>query len=282
MSKALVKFGFTYNQLISDGFLIDQNKIDDIKNWLNSNNLPQLTNEQIVHFLLSYDENVEFTQLTIKAYFRIKNGALDVFADRRFTANDVQKAFNVASMCVWPKKTPEGYAVILYKFKNSDYWSWDLKHAAKIVFMAIECAIFDYPAKGLIVLADLKNFRMGHLIQLRPRPLKILIDYLQEALPVKLKEIHVFNSKELLNQLLAIVSPFMKKQLFEKIHFHSKDINWDTFYEKHLSKQHLCKDYGGDLPSSSDLEKLTIQKLIDMEEYFETDELWLQQSQKQK
>ncbi|KAF5284123.1 hypothetical protein FQR65_LT00123 [Abscondita terminalis] len=272
MSDTLLKYGFSYNQLIDKGTLIDCSKVETIKNWLCMDQLPQLTKEQIVLFLISCDDDVDFTKVTIKAYFSIKYNNNDVFNNRKVSDDDVQKALDVGSICVWPRKTSGGYAIMRYAFKSSEYWKWNLKQATKIAFMAIESVIFDYPVQGLIVLIDLKNVSLGHLMQLRPGPLKVLIDYFQDALPVKLISIHGFNSPWFLNQILAIILPFMKQELFEKISFHPKNIDWDNFYKQHVPKEMMCKDYGGDFLLCDEIEKLTIEKFASMKEYFEIEE----------
>ncbi|KAF5284125.1 hypothetical protein FQR65_LT00125 [Abscondita terminalis] len=191
---------------------------------------------------------------------------------KRLRSDDVQKALDVGSVCVWPQKTKDGYAIIQYKFKSSDYWKWDIKSAIKLVFMTIEMAIFDYPARGLIILVDLENMSAGHLIRLRPQSVKLFFEYLQEALPVKLKFFHVLNSPSFLNQLISIILPLMHKEIFEKMRFHPKNIDWEDFYEQYVPKEALSKDYGGDLPCCSEIEKSTLQKLIEMEEFFDTEE----------
>ncbi|KAF5285076.1 hypothetical protein FQA39_LY16765 [Lamprigera yunnana] len=270
----MIKFGFTYDQIKNDGLLQDHSKVNTICKWAEEEEqVPNLTEEQTVLFLLACEEDVGYTKSVILAYYRIKRSSPDIFDDRLLDADDVQSALKMTSICVFPLNTYNDCAIVLVKFTNARPWNWSLKHAAKAIFMAIDCAIYEYPPKGLIILVDMETFTWGHLLKFRPTPLKIIIDYFQEALPVKLIEIHVLNTVSFLTQLLKIVSPFMNKELLKKIHFHPRGLDWDDFYKTALPKSALCNDYGGELASISKCEEVTRKQLRRLEEHFEAEQL---------
>ncbi|KAF5285075.1 hypothetical protein FQA39_LY16764 [Lamprigera yunnana] len=271
----MIKFGFTYEQIKDDGLLQDHSKVNTICKWAKEEEkrVPSLTEEQTVLFLLSCEEDVEYTKNVILAYYRIKRSSPDIFDDRLLDADDVQSALKMTSICVLPLNTYNDCVIVLVKFTNARPWNWSLKNAAKAVFMAIDCAIYEYPPKGLIILIDMENFTWTHLLKLRPILLKTIFDYLQEALPVKLKDIHVLNTVSFITQLLNIISPLMNKELLKKIHFHPRGLDWDDFHKTVLPKSALCKDYGGELASISECKELTLKKLRRLEEHFEAEQL---------
>jgi hypothetical protein len=65
----------------------------------------------------------------------------------------------------------------------------------------------------------------------------------------------------------------MTKELFDIIHVHPSgmDFNQD-FFEKFLPKSSMPEDYGGDLPSISQLHEKNCELLCSFKEYFELEE----------
>ena len=73
------------------------------------------------------------------------------------------------------------------------------------------------PQKGLIILFDMLNMRLGHLTKSKLSTIKLFLKYLQEALAVKLEAIHIFNARHISNLLLTLVKPFMKGEILKKV-----------------------------------------------------------------
>lgn len=48
----------------------------------------------------------------------------------------------------------------------------------------------------------------------------------QDGLPIRLKGIHVFNAVPLIHQLLALVKPIMKKELFDLVYNIKTQLNF--------------------------------------------------------
>lgn len=83
------KVGFTAETIINDGRTTRQS-IDDVTEWLKTQDLPDLSDEQIALFLLSCDNEYELTKNTIKAYFSAKKFGPEVFNDRDLNRPDIQ------------------------------------------------------------------------------------------------------------------------------------------------------------------------------------------------
>lgn len=65
----------------------------------------------------------------------------------------------------------------------------------------------------------------------------------------------------------------MSKQLFDMVHVHPSGMNFNTeFFKKYLPKENMPSDYGGDLPSISELHKKNCENLHRFKEYFELEE----------
>lgn len=63
----------------------------------------------------------------------------------------------------------------------------------------------------------MQNVGMRHLLRPKIEPLKYFFRYLQEALPAKLEAIHVINCVSFFDMFLALVKPFMKSEIIQKV-----------------------------------------------------------------
>lgn len=56
-----------------------------------------------------------------------------------------------------------------------------------------------------------------HLTRIRMANIKSFLQFVQEAIPIKLKTIHVLNSVYFVDKILAILKPFMKMELLKMV-----------------------------------------------------------------
>ena len=73
----------------------------------------------------------------------------------------------------------------------------------------------DGTTSGHIILVDMQGVSLGHVGRLSPMTTKKFLYYLQDALPVRLKGLHFMNSVPAMDLILAMMKPFMKKELLD-------------------------------------------------------------------
>lgn len=266
------KFGFTAKQIINDG-RITWEDIDLMKTWLTTQNLPKLTDEQIVLFLLSCNNEQEPTQATIKSFYAVRNSAPGLFDNRTIKREDIQKQLKTVEFCLFPERTDDGCVVIYHGLQNTAYSQYEMEPTHKLLYMTLDAALYDYPPEGLIMLFNMKGMGVMHLTRFRLGLIKIFFPYLQKGLPLRLKSIHVLNTGYFIDKVMAIIKPFAKKEVLDMVHFHPADMDMELFYEKWVPKRCLPEDLGGDLPPVRDLHQNNIEKLTDMDAYFKEEEL---------
>lgn len=86
----LPRYGFTAQKVIDDGRTAWQD-VEELKKWLSTQDFPKLTDEQVVVFLLSCDNDHEATKKTIEAFYYSKTNAPELFNDRNLERPDLQK-----------------------------------------------------------------------------------------------------------------------------------------------------------------------------------------------
>lgn len=58
-----------------------------------------------------------------------------------------------------------------------------------------------------------------HLTRIRMGNLKNFMQFVQEAVPIQLKSIHVLNSVYFIDKILRIIKPFIKTDLLKLVRF---------------------------------------------------------------
>lgn len=70
-----------------------------------------------------------------------------------------------------------------------------------------------------------------------------------------------------------MVKPFVHKAIFDIIHVHPPETDYNEFFEKYIPRSHMPKDFSGDLPTITELHEKNIEAMLCMKEYFRLDEL---------
>lgn len=93
----------------------------------------------------------------------------------------------------------------------------------------------------------------------------------QEALPVRLKQIHLVNVSPLIDRILTIVKPLMRKEVQEALKFHLP--NSETIFDD-IPKNILPIEYGGEGMSLDAVKKIMDASIRENREYLMNEEYW--------
>lgn len=89
---------------------------------------------------------------------------------------------------------------------------------------------------GFMIIVDMKGITFSHITRLNPMTLKYIFDYLQEAIPIRLKAMHFINTTQVMDVLMSLIKPLIKKELMEMVSLTNirKYINLKTEYKTDL------------------------------------------------
>ncbi|XP_061398072.1 alpha-tocopherol transfer protein-like [Musca vetustissima] len=253
-----------------------------LQKWFEANeNLPEKIDRIfLARFYYRSDKNIEETKKLLLGHYAIRKKNPNIFFARD---PDSQHALNTAEFVHFvtlPGLTPDKNQVKLIKLKNADpnkvHFVEDMKSlimAHDGAFCEADMIVNDVPyfAENLIQIVDMDGFTMKHMTHLSLPALLVFLRYMQKYCPIKFKTIHLINCPAYVNNMFAMVKPFMKKETIDKIQFHVRSI--ENLFES-VPKEMLPSEYGGNSSSIDDLSEEMLNSLRSKRNYLIDPNYW--------
>ncbi|XP_054282835.1 alpha-tocopherol transfer protein-like isoform X2 [Macrosteles quadrilineatus] len=246
--------------------------IAELRSWMKSQpHLPIVNDEQLILFHHSCYFNLEATKSCIEVYYTTRTNTPEFFHNRDLTRPELKKGLEVLEYGCFPVKDPHGYQIIFHRLKVFEPKHYVFNDGVKLLSMAIDaCLQVEGTVPGYVFLFDMSGVKFGHITRLSISSLRKFFLYIQEGMPVRLKAIHILNTQPVIDKILLLVKPFMKKELYQLIHFH-REGHMEEVY-KSLPKSCLPSDFGGDLPSISNLHESYCEWMEKLQSSFKVEE----------
>ncbi|XP_025994510.2 clavesin-2 isoform X2 [Solenopsis invicta] len=169
-----------------------------------------------------------------------------------------------------PKPDKNGNRIIFHRLADSRPSEYMFNDGIKLLLMSIDASLYtDGCSPGYIFLFDMVGVRLGHLPRLSINSIRRFFEYLQEGMPVRLKGIYVLNAVWFMDKVLALIKPFMKRELYEMLYLYTGNVS-DIY--PHIPPECLPKDFGGELDCVASLHKTHCMKLDHLRNYFREEE----------
>ncbi|XP_033209183.1 clavesin-1 [Belonocnema kinseyi] len=117
----------------------------------------------------------------------------------------------------------------------------------RIFYLIHEAAVLETATQvhGVVVIMDFDGLSMKQVMGLTPAFCMRLLSFIQEAMPLRLKEVHFVKQPFLFNMVWQMFKPFVKEKLKKRMFFHGTKM---SSLHTHMAASHLPKNYGGELP----------------------------------
>lgn len=151
------------------------------------------------------------------------------------------------------ERTPENFKVSIFRLTDDDPDKINFNDVIKAFYMAADIRLVcteDVWADGEVPIFDMTNITIRHFTRVVFSTMRLFMKYSQEAHPVIVQQIHIVNCSSLLNRVLAIMRPFLKAEVAERIQTHLP--NSDTLF-KFIPRELLPKEYNGFAGSIEDI-----------------------------
>lgn len=240
-----------------------------IKDWLNKQpHLPHDVEEVLLRrFYTSSGKRMERVKRTMDLFFTIRSTAPELFLKRDPWSPEIRRVFEVTDMLPLPNKTKENYKVFIYRLNNPDYDLFNFVDSVKTFFMLADTRLTeedDIPS-GEIPIFDSANITLKFIGKINLSVLRKYMLYTQEAIPIRLKQVHVINAPAYIGKLFAICKPFLKAEVAKLIKFHEP--NTDTLYQD-VPQDLLPFEYGGKAGSIDQIKRYWIKRIEAKRDWF--------------
>ncbi|XP_072938111.1 alpha-tocopherol transfer protein-like [Epargyreus clarus] len=238
------------------------NELVPIKQWLSRQpHLPQDIEDVLLRrFYTSCGRNMERIKRTIDLFFTIRSTAPELFCKRDPWSAEIRRVFEITDMLPLPNKTKENYKVFIYRLNNPDLDLFNFTDAVKTFFMLADTRLTeedDIPS-GEIPIFDSANVSLKFIGKVNLSVLRKYMVYTQEAIPIRLKQVHVINAPSYISKIYALCKPFLKSEVAKLIKFHEP--NSDTLY-KDVPQELLPYEYGGKAGSVDQIKRYWIKRI---------------------
>ncbi|XP_072382632.1 alpha-tocopherol transfer protein-like [Diabrotica undecimpunctata] len=227
--------------------------------------LPKVSELIMACFLHSCFYKIEAAKSAVDVYFTGSTLNPDMFQFKTLKDPIVKRTTDNNLVVILPKKAPNGDSVFILKpGENPENYHYPTQckvlDAQRIIHLHEKG-----PFTGIHIVVDLKDVVFGHVIKLSTTVMAVknYLYILQEGLPVRLKHIHFINIVSFIDKILAVIKPFMKKELQDKLRVHSDISSLFTYIPQDL----LPVEYGGSCESSEVLKENVKKLIVENEEF---------------
>lgn len=244
-------------------------EVSNLKDWLTKQpHLPHDVEDILLRrFLTSCGFNSERVKRTIDLFFTIRANGPELFCKRDPSSPQIRRVFEVTDMLPLPNKTKENYRCFIYRLATPDLDAFNFVDAVKTFFMLADTRLTeddDIPT-GEIPIFDAANVTLKFISKINLSALRKYMMYTQEAMPIRLKQVHVINVPSYIGKIYAICKPFLKTEVAKLIKFHEP--NSDTLF-KDISQDIFPTEYGGNAGSVESIKRNWIKKMEAKRDWF--------------
>ncbi|XP_050527894.1 uncharacterized protein LOC126897984 isoform X1 [Daktulosphaira vitifoliae] len=191
----------------------------------NETQLPPISDKKLIAFLQCTNFNLEEAKITIincyKCYLKIP----DVFCSLDPLSPEMKKLYKSSSFGdLTLKYSGKGECIVYWQFKDPDIKLYDCLSSIKLFHMWLEykllhCGTFD----GLVIVVNTSGLSWRHVIKIPITIMGEFFVYIQRGIPIQIKSFHFINSGNAISMLFKMLTPFIDKELMEKIKFYPVD-----------------------------------------------------------
>ncbi|KAL4229352.1 hypothetical protein ACF0H5_012391 [Mactra antiquata] len=127
---------------------------------------------------------------------------------------------------------------------------WGINNLYKAIMLICDWANFDenIQVNGHVIVSDCTGLSLNSMMTLMDGERdKKLMNYYQNALPARMKGIHIYNEPTYFDAIMALVLPFMKKKFKDRMKLHGRNLTtiFDEIGMEAFPNVYLPDDYNG-------------------------------------
>ncbi|KAL3271402.1 hypothetical protein HHI36_021883 [Cryptolaemus montrouzieri] len=243
-----------------------------IKEWLlKQPHLPDSWDDaRLMTFLRGCNFSLEKCKKKLDMYFTMRAAIPEFFQNRDINRPELRALSKLGQGPPLPGLTPEGRRVTIMRGLDKNVDTPNIADLMKLALMVgdIRLEAEQVGVAGDVYILDASVLSAQHFAKITPTIVKKFLVCVQEAYPVKLKEVHVVNATPLVDTVINWVKPFLKEKIRNRIYVHQ---DLESLY-KYVPKDILPEEYGGTAGKLSEFNEQWIKKLEEYTPWFKAQE----------
>ncbi|XP_064076633.1 uncharacterized protein LOC135194772 [Vanessa tameamea] len=244
--KARLELNEDPNRIASD--------LQHIKDWLSKQpHLRACTDDQwLVAFLRGCKYSLERTKEKLDLYYSLYGLAPEIYTVQHNDAKFDTLMNNGSYLMLLDTETPTSPRTAIIrpgKYDPDIFNVADLYSVTSIIQKIILFTDDKSVISGIQWIIDLKDVKIGHMLQMTPTIMKKMVYSSQEAAPIRMKGTHFINAPAAFEMILNTMKNFLNEKNRNRFYVYQ---NYEDFYNS-VPKSILPKEYGGDSASIKEI-----------------------------
>ncbi|XP_028158175.1 alpha-tocopherol transfer protein-like isoform X2 [Ostrinia furnacalis] len=204
-------------------------------------------------------------------FFSIRATSPDLLNNRDPMSPQLQKALKIVNLA--QLRMSGNRFLWVWQLNDPGLENFDYLQDARLFFLTTDAWLLNEEAleEEDIVIMDVKDISLKILTKFNLSIARTLSKYQQDAIPIRLKQVHVVNAPSFIDKVYGLVKPFLKQGMTDMIHFHAPKS--ETLYN-YLSKEDLPEDFGGTNGTMNDHMEEVLKVISARREQLLNDNLW--------
>ena len=223
-----------------------------------------------------YEFDIEAAKKLLILNLETRKKHPEIFENRDILSEEFQTALSVYHCLGLRENTKDNHKVTIFRLSSADASKFTYLDVTRLIIALLDCRLVycdeNELINGEISIVDVSNFTFRHFTKIIPHVgiMKAYFNYAQEAAPIRIIHSHFINCSPLMSKLMAIVRPFLKKEVSDSIKFHS---SLESLYE-FVPKDILPVDFGGTAESLNEYHLKVKEVFEKSRDYLKCDDNW--------
>ncbi|XP_026749978.2 alpha-tocopherol transfer protein-like [Galleria mellonella] len=250
---------------------VNDQDIVSIKEWIAKENyLPRdLDDIMLRKFLHSCYGSLERTKKCIEKFCTTRALLSELYTSRDPTSSKMASSFSITNVTTYKAEDNE---ILIHQLNDPLLEKFSFYDVLKSFTIQADYWLRDYDffPSGHIIVLDIKDYTLKIIPKVNIMYFRDFLIFLLEAMPVRVKQVHVVNCPSYYDKLYALVKSALPSEICDIIKFHS---NVESLQQR-IGKKFLPAEYGGEAQSMKEQNQEWITKILKDRKMFLNDNLW--------
>ncbi|XP_054286234.1 alpha-tocopherol transfer protein-like [Macrosteles quadrilineatus] len=249
--------------------------VQQLREWLKKQpHLPQaLPDEYLVATIHSSEYSVEQAKQLLVANVTSRTNYVEIFHNRDPLAKDKQAIWDLLNLWVSTNVTKDKHRILFGGLKNYDPELFNFPSLLSVFVSVVDTTIQELGVcPGYVIVLDCRGVTLSHLARANVSLIRDILNFVQDAVLIKIKAIHVIFVSPVIDKIMFVVKPFLRKALLDILYFHTGEMK--DFYNE-VPRELLPPEIGGTWSSHKQLNELSRDRLERQRDWLKETERWV-------